>query len=52
MAIGLRARTVAILAAATVATTGPLLIGSAQAAPSHSKAQAAHSMTSAGKAWS
>ena len=49
----LRARSVAILAAATVATTGPLLMGSAQAASSHGRAApAAHSMTGAGKAWS
>jgi hypothetical protein len=48
-----RARTVAILAAATVATTGPLLVGSAQAAPSHGRAaSAAHSATSAGQVWS
>jgi hypothetical protein len=48
-----RARAVAIVAAATVATTGPLLVGSAQAAPSHGRAApAAHSTTSAGKAWS
>ena len=46
-------RTVAILAAATVATAGPLLVGSAQAAPSHAPVtKAAHSATSAGKAWS
>jgi hypothetical protein len=48
-----RARAIAILAAATVATTGPLLLGSAQAAPSHGRAASAvHSTTSAGKAWS
>jgi hypothetical protein len=49
----LKARTIAILTAATVATAGPLLVSSAQAAPSHGRAaQAAHSTTSAGKTWS
>jgi len=48
-----RARAVAILASATVATTGPLLVGSAQAAPPHGHAApAAHSVTSAGQVWS
>jgi len=49
----LKARTIAIITAATVATAGPLLVSSADAAPSHSRvAQAAHSTTSAGKTWS
>lgn len=49
----LKARMVAVVAAATVATAGPLLVGSAQAAPSHAgAAKATHSTTSAGKAWS
>lgn len=49
----LKARMVAVVAAATVATAGPLLVGSAQAASPHSgAAKATHSTTSAGKAWS
>ena len=48
-----RARIVAVVAAATVAITGPLLVGSAQAASPHAgAAKAAHSTTSSGKAWS
>jgi len=53
MSKAFRARAVAIVAATTVATTSPLLLGSAQAAPSHGHtAPAAHSMTNVGKAWS
>ena len=49
----LRARVVAVVAVATVAITGPLLVGSAQAASPHSgAAKAVHSSSSAGKAWS
>jgi hypothetical protein len=49
----LKGRVVAIVVAATVATTGPLLAGSAQAASPHAgAAKATHSSTSAGKAWS
>ncbi|KRF25405.1 MULTISPECIES: hypothetical protein [unclassified Phycicoccus] len=49
----LKARVVAVVAVATVATTGPLLVGSAQAASPHSgAAKAVHSSSSAGKAWS
>ena len=46
-------RVVAVVAAVTVAITGPLLVGSAQAASPHAAAaKATHSSTSAGKAWS
>ena len=49
----LKARVVAVVAVATIATTGPLLVGSAQAASPHSgAAKAVHSSSSAGKAWS